>query len=77
MNKDFLYMQFLSGVITESEYKAKLNENFNDEDKALRTLFYPDEDEEGEYTYDKDAVANLIKSMGYEDYEEVTKEFYK
>ena len=27
MNKETLRMQFLSGVITESEYKAKLNEN--------------------------------------------------
>lgn len=27
MNKEFLYMQKLAGVITESEYKAILNEN--------------------------------------------------
>lgn len=27
MNKEFLYMQKLAGLITESEYKAKLNEN--------------------------------------------------
>jgi len=27
MNKEFLYMQKLAGVITESEYVAKLNEN--------------------------------------------------
>ena len=27
MNKEFLYMQKLAGVITESEYASKLNEN--------------------------------------------------
>lgn len=76
MNKEFLYMQKLAGIITESEYAAKLNENiFNDEDKALGNLFYPSEDEEGGYTYDMDAITNLIKSMGYEDYEEVASEF--
>jgi len=29
MNKEFLYMQKLAGVITESEYKAILNENIS------------------------------------------------
>lgn len=33
MNKDFLYMQFLSGVITESEYKQKLEESKKPESK--------------------------------------------
>jgi hypothetical protein len=33
MNKDFLYMQFLSGVITESEYKQKLEESKKSESK--------------------------------------------
>ena len=27
MNKEFLYMQKLAGIITESEYKSQLNEN--------------------------------------------------
>ena len=27
MNKEFLYMQKLAGIITESEYNSKLNEN--------------------------------------------------
>ena len=30
MNKEFLYMQKLAGLITESEYNAMLNENQND-----------------------------------------------
>ena len=29
MNKEKIRMQMLSGIITESEYKAKLNENNN------------------------------------------------
>ena len=29
MNKEFLYMQKLAGLITESEYAAKLNENLD------------------------------------------------
>ena len=76
MNKEFLYMQMLAGIITEGQYKEMLNENaFNDEDKALGVLFYSSEDEEDAYTYDVDAVANLIQSMGYEDYEDVASEF--
>jgi hypothetical protein len=27
MNKEFLHMQMLAGIITEGEYKAKMNEN--------------------------------------------------
>ena len=30
MNKETLRMQMLSGIITEGEYKAKLNENISD-----------------------------------------------
>ena len=76
MNKEFLHMQKLAGIITESEYAAKLNEDmFDDNAKALGILFYPSEDEEDGYTYDTDAVTNLVKSMGYEDYEDVAGEF--
>jgi hypothetical protein len=31
MNKEFLHMQKLAGIITESEYAAKLNENESNE----------------------------------------------
>jgi hypothetical protein len=76
MKKEQLRMQMLAGIITESQYKAKLNEDmFDDNAKALGILFYPSEDEEDGYTYDDDAVANLIQSMGYEDYEDVASEF--
>lgn len=30
MNKEFLYMQKLAGIITESEYAAKINEGLDD-----------------------------------------------
>ena len=44
MNKETLRMQMLAGIITESQYKAKLNE---DEDET-------DEDEDEESPFDSD-----------------------
>ena len=46
-----------------------------DENKALGVLFYSNKDEKDKYTYNIDAVVNLIKSMGYKDYEDVANEF--
>ena len=34
MNKEFLYMQKLAGLITESEYKAIINKEIEDAEKA-------------------------------------------
>jgi len=52
----------------------QLNE-VNDDDKALGILFHPSEDEyEYEYEWDTIAYSNLVKSMGYEDYEDVAGE---
>jgi hypothetical protein len=68
--------QFLAGVINENEFK-QLNE-ISDDSKALGILFYPNEDEnedEDEYEWNHDAIINLVKDMGYEDYEEVSDEF--
>jgi hypothetical protein len=40
MNKEFLHMQKLAGIITEGEYKAKLNEEISDDVKQyLNELF--------------------------------------
>lgn len=39
MTKEFLYMQFLSGVITEGEYKAKLAESQSTEKTDLNENF--------------------------------------
>lgn len=71
MNKETLRMQMLAGIITESQYKARLNEN-----QALGTLFYPEEDEDGmiEYYYDENKLIELIKSMGYNDAKNIADE---
>jgi hypothetical protein len=68
--------QFLAGVINENEFK-QLNE-ISDDSKALGILFHPNEDEnedEDEYEWNHDAIINLVKDMGYEDYKEVSDEF--
>ena len=66
--KEAYRMQQLAGLINESQ----LNE-VNDDDKALGILFHPSEDED-EYEWDTIAYSNLVKSMGYEDYEDVAGE---
>ena len=83
MNESFLHMQKLAGVITEAQYKAKrkaLNENEvgGDNNKALGILFHPNDDmeeaDETPYIWDRNAYENLVKDMGYEDYEDVAGE---
>ena len=39
MNNEFLHMQKLAGIITEGEYKAKLNENLEDLEKKVFDFF--------------------------------------
>jgi len=39
MNKEFLYMQMLSGIITEGEYKAKLDE-YDDFGAESSSMFF-------------------------------------
>jgi hypothetical protein len=72
MNNEFLKMQKLAGLITEGEFKAKLNEAmFDDNAKAYGVLFIDndDEDEIGnvDYIWDEDVYKSLIKSMGYKE----------
>lgn len=59
-------MQQLAGI---TEIKVHLPNT--DNDKALGILFHQVEDE---YEWDMDAVNNLVKDMGYEDYEEIASE---
>ena len=66
MNKEFLHMQKLAGIITEGEYNAQMNEN-----QALGTLFY---EEDGDYFYNEDKLIELIRNMGYDDAEEIANE---
>jgi hypothetical protein len=71
MSKQFLHMQKLAGLITESEYKAKMDEN-----QALGTIFFPEEDEDGmiEFYWNDDKVIDIIKNMGYNDPKEIARE---
>jgi hypothetical protein len=71
MNEQFLKMQKLAGLITESEYREKRDEN-----QALGTLFFPEEDEDGmiEFYWNDDKVIDTIKNMGYNDPEEIARE---
>jgi hypothetical protein len=65
----------LAGIITEGQYKAKLNEieiiKPKDNAKAYGILFVDNDDEEElgnvDYMWDEDAYEDLVKSMGYED----------
>ncbi len=78
MNKDFLKMQKLAGLITESQYKKKLNENEDFDDKfprnakAFGILFRkvtPEDDynDGRKYTWIEEKVYEFIEYLGYED----------
>ena len=65
MNTEFLYMQKLAGIITESEYKAKLKENY---DKFMDQN-YPGFKPEGEQSFVEfvNLVADNIFKAGVDD----------
>ena len=64
-------MQQLAGILKESQ----LNE-ISDNDQQIGILFHPEEDSDGmiDYIWNEDKVIDVIRSMGYEDAEEVAKE---
>jgi hypothetical protein len=70
MGKQFITeaqrLQKLAGIITENL----------DDKQAIGFLFHPEEDEYGdiEYIFDKDKLIDVIKSLGYDDAEEIAKE---
>jgi hypothetical protein len=70
MKKQFITeaarLQKLAGIITENL----------DNQQSLGFLFYPEEDEDGmiDYFYNKDKVIEVIRSLGYDDAEEITNE---
>jgi hypothetical protein len=70
MKKQFITeaarLQKLAGIITENL----------DNQQSLGFLFYPEEDEDGmiDYFYNKDKVIEVIRSLGYDDAEEIAKE---
>jgi hypothetical protein len=74
-------MQQLAGLIKESQLNEIENYFFptsSDNDKALGILFQPNDDEEEveetPYMWDEDNIFNLVKDMGYEDYQDVAGE---
>jgi hypothetical protein len=66
MNKEFLHMQKLAGIITEGEYKAKMNENNESEDFLDQMIdgSIPEDSEEGE------RVVGVWEASEYADEEE-------
>jgi hypothetical protein len=77
MNKDFLKMQKLAGIITEGQYKEKVNEDLSDKfatqnTKALGILYRrvtPEDDynDGREYTWIEKNVIAFTEYLGYED----------
>ena len=77
MNKDFLKMQKLAGLITEGQYKEKVNENedfdekFPRNAKAFGILFRKatpkdDYNDGREYVWIKEKIYEFIEYLGYE-----------
>lgn len=69
VSEEFRRMQQLAGIITEM---PKIG-NPLDQRKALGILFHYDKENNG-YEWDVKALENLIKDMGYGDFEEVARE---
>jgi len=74
MTQELLRMQMLAGIITESQYKAKLNEAsntmFDDRNKALGILFRkrtPEDlyDDDYEYLWIHENVVKFCEFLGY------------
>ena len=58
MNKEFLHMQKLAGLITESEYKAKLNENITELEVKWTPEYYEATEKYGDEAYDEKGLTN-------------------
>jgi len=74
MTKEQLRMQMLAGIITEGQYKARLNEDeIDDILNQDGTVLFPDEDED--YLSKLHDLEDYIRSKGktWEDYEPVIK----
>jgi len=68
MTQEQLRMQMLAGIITEGQYKAKLNEEstYNDNSKALGTIFQFNS-EEDEYEWIGDEYEKLRQDLGIDE----------
>jgi hypothetical protein len=73
MNNNFNLKTFLAeGKLLKEEQLSEIKDN----DQALGILFHSEEDEDGmiDYFYDEDKVIEVIRSLGYDDAEEIAKE---
>lgn len=67
MNKEQLRMQMLAGIITESQYKEKLNEeviNFTDKEQFYSFL---NKFDEGDFLEGKTVILNVSKTSAMQD----------
>ncbi len=81
MNKETLRMQMLAGVITESQYKQRLNENISDPETKLKDFIDSNlisfsnmsENETEQYSLDEfdNDVVEYLKSVDRFDYENI------
>jgi hypothetical protein len=61
MKKEQLRMQMLAGIITESQYKAKLNEDVNDLKVEWTPEYYQAIENYGDEAYDEKGLTNNFK----------------
>jgi hypothetical protein len=82
MNNEFLKMQKLAGLITEGQYKAKLNENESSSFKIGQEVIYADENPNelkkildiSSYEDNQDEIDADIEEFGWEQQSETPKE---
>jgi hypothetical protein len=67
--------QFITEAARLQKLAGMITENLDDQ-QALGFLFHSEEDEDGmiDYFYDEDKVIEVIRSLGYDDAEEIAKE---
>ena len=73
MENNFNLKSFLAeGKLLKEEQESNIDDNM----QSLGFLFRPEEDEDGmiDYVYDKDKVIEVIRSLGYNDAEEIANE---
>jgi hypothetical protein len=58
MNKEQLRMQMLAGIITESEYKVKLNENITELEVKWTPEYYEATEKYGDEAYDEKGLTD-------------------
>jgi hypothetical protein len=61
MNKETLRMQMLAGIITESQYKVKLNENITELEVKWTPEYYERYEKYGDEAYDEKGLANRFQ----------------